>query len=134
MPHPAALNGSRIFIRALILWVALIAAEFVHGLLRTIFLLPVVGDFRSRQIGVFTGSILILAVAYLLVPSLRTTERKALIGVGALWLALTVAFELLFGHFVFRRSWENLASTTTFSMVGCFRSGWWCWCLRRLWQ
>jgi hypothetical protein len=63
-----------VVIRALLVWLVLIAAEFVHGTLRTIFLVPVVGDFRSRQIGVFTGSALILTVAYLMVPVLRTTE------------------------------------------------------------
>jgi hypothetical protein len=73
------------------------------------FLVPLVGDFRSRQIGVFTGSIRILAVAYLFVPWLRTTEPKALIRVGALWLLLIISFELSFGHFIFRRSWEDLA-------------------------
>jgi len=30
--------------------------------------------------------------------------------VGMLWLVLTVAFEFSFGHFVFGRSWNNLAS------------------------
>jgi hypothetical protein len=28
--------------------------------------------------------------------------------VGVLWLVLTVAFELGFGHFVFGRTWESL--------------------------
>ena len=28
--------------------------------------------------------------------------------VGALWLSLTVAFELLFGHYVLGQSWERL--------------------------
>ena len=92
------------------MWIILIAIEFIHGVLRAMFLVPVVGDFRSRQIGVFTGSVLILAVTYMLVPWLRTTETKALIGVGALWVMLTVAFELGFGHYVFGRSWMDLAS------------------------
>jgi hypothetical protein len=63
---------------ALAVWLVLIAVEFIHGTLRTIFLVPVVGDFRSRQIGVFTGSVLILAVAYVLVPWLHATGRRAL--------------------------------------------------------
>lgn len=71
--------------RALVVWLVLIAVEFAHGTLRSIFLVPVVGDFRSRQIGVFTGSTLILAVVYLLVPWLRTADRKSLILVGVLW-------------------------------------------------
>ena len=29
-------------------------------------------------------------------------------GVGVLWLVLTVVFEFVFGHFAFRRSWDDL--------------------------
>ena len=57
--------------------------------------------FDHDQIGVFTGSILILAVAYVVVPWLHAAEKKSLISVGVLWVVLTVAFEFSFGHFVF---------------------------------
>jgi hypothetical protein len=110
MPSSAVVSRRSLFKRALLVWLILIAVEFIHGTLRTIFLVPVVGDFRSRQIGVFTGSILILAVSYVLVPWLHTADRSLLILVGVLWLVLTVAFELSFGYFVFGRSWEGLAS------------------------
>jgi hypothetical protein len=54
--------------------------------------------------------VLILAVAYSLVPWLHATEKRVLVLIGILWLVLTVAFEFSFGHFVFGRSWEGLAS------------------------
>ena len=110
MPSPATISRRHVFARALGVWFVLIAVEFAHGILRTIFLVPVVGDLRARQIGVFTGSILILAVVYLLVPWLQAVETKCLILVGVLWVVLTVTFEFTFGHFVFRRSWKDLAS------------------------
>ena len=71
---------------------------------------PVVGDFRSQQIGASSGSILLVAIAYLLVPWLHAIENRSLIFVGAFWVVLTVAFEFTLGHFVFGRSWEGLAS------------------------
>jgi len=86
------------------------AVEFVHGILRAIFLVPVVGYFRARQIGVFTGSVLIVLVACLFIRWLHARDTKSLILVGVLWLFLTTAFEFSFGHFVFRRSWRDLAS------------------------
>ena len=43
------------FKRAFLAWLVLIATEIIHGTLRTIFLVPVVGEFGSRQMGVFTG-------------------------------------------------------------------------------
>ena len=118
MPHSTEVSRHRLFKRALLIWLILIAVEFVHGILRAIFLVPVVGDFQSRQIGVFTGSILILAVAYLLVPWLNVAQNKSLVSIGILWVGLTVAFEFSFGHFVFGRSWGDLASDYNF-----FRGG-----------
>ena len=96
--------------RAVAVWFVLIGVEFIHGIARTLLLAPYVGDFRARQIGVFIGSVLILVVAYLFVPWIHAGNTKSLIAVGVLWLALTVAFELGFGHFVFGRSWEGLGS------------------------
>jgi len=65
--------------RAPLVWVVLIGVEFVHGVLRAIFLVPHVGDFRSRQIGVFTGSVLILIVAALFVKWIHAPDTKWLI-------------------------------------------------------
>ena len=60
-------NGHGLFKRALAVWSVLIAVEFVHAILRAIFLVPVVGDLRARRIGVFIGSGLILLVACIFV-------------------------------------------------------------------
>jgi hypothetical protein len=110
MPTATVIHRHWLLKRALGIWLVLIGAEFVHGILRAIFLVPVVGNFGSRQIGVFTGSILILAIAYLLVPWLHATDKRSLISVGVLWVVLTVVFEFGFGHFVLGRSWQDLAS------------------------
>ena len=96
--------------RAVLVWLVLMIVESVHGMLRTLFLAPHTGDFRARQIAVFTGSCLIVGVSYLFVRRLRAEGTRALLLVGLLWVALTVAFDFGFGHVVFGRSWENLAS------------------------
>jgi hypothetical protein len=109
--------------RALAVWLVLIAVEFIHGILRTTFLVPVVGDFRASQIGVLIGSALILLVAYLFVGWLHAPNTKALLHVGVLWLVLTVAFELGFGHFVFGRSRERLGEDYNLSKGGLLPFG-----------
>jgi len=85
------------------------------------------GDFscarRGRVPVVFTGSVLILVIAVLLVPWLHATDKKSLLSVGFLWLALTVAFEFTFGHFVFGPSWEGLASDYNFLKAGLLLIG-----------
>jgi hypothetical protein len=58
-------NHRRIGIRSFAIWLVLIAVEIIHGILRAIALVPLVGEFRSNQIGVFTGSAIIFVIAYL---------------------------------------------------------------------
>jgi len=94
--------------RALVVWLVLIAAEIVHGVVRAVVLVPRLGPFRSNQIGVLTGSMIILVVATFFVRWIGTTDRSRLLMVGLLWLVLTLAFEMLFGRLVVKASWERL--------------------------
>ncbi|MEO8028669.1 MAG: hypothetical protein ABI823_19460, partial [Bryobacteraceae bacterium] len=94
--------------RALAVWLILILAESIHGVLRTLLLAPRVGDFAARQIGVLTGSLLILGISWLFVRWIGATGSRQLLAVGALWLVLTLSFELGAGHWAFGRSWASL--------------------------
>ena len=99
-----------VIFRALATWLLLIVAEILHGIARGIFLVPHVGDFHSRQIGVFTGSLIIFVIALAMVRWIGASRITQLLGVGVLWLILTLAFEIFFGRFVMGASWERLAS------------------------
>jgi hypothetical protein len=104
-------NENRIiFGKVLAVWLVLIVAEIVHGIVRGLFLVPRVGEFRSSQIGVFTGSIIILVLTWLFIRWIGASRPAQLLGIGVLWLCLTLAFEFLFGHFVVGASWERLAA------------------------
>lgn len=103
-------NRLQIVIRSLAIWLVLICIEIVHGILRAILLVPLVGEFRSNQIGVFTGSAIILAIAYFTIHWIEARRPYQLLLVGLIWLVLTVAFEVIFGRFVVRLSWERIAS------------------------
>ena len=96
--------------RAVAVWLVLMAAEIVHGIARGIFLVPHVGEFRSNQIGVFTGSIIILAIAWAFVRWIGAHRTTELLLVGFLWLVLTLAFEVAFGRFVVGASWERIVA------------------------
>ena len=86
--------------KAIAIWLVLICAEILHGIARAAILVPHVGEFRSNQIGVFTSSIIILAIAMAFVRWIGATRTADLLAVGLLWLVLTLAFEVLFGRFV----------------------------------
>jgi hypothetical protein len=99
-----------VFVRALAVWLLLIAAEILHGIARGILLVPHVGEFRSNQIGVFTGSLIILGIAIATVRWIGAARSSQLISIGLMWLILMLGFEVMFGRFVVGASWERLAS------------------------
>jgi hypothetical protein len=86
--------------RALLAWLLMMGVEVVHGVLRTLYLIPLVGTHRAGQVGVAIGSALVLAIAWLTRRWRSGASRRELLVIGALWALATVAFEFLFGHFV----------------------------------
>ncbi|MBC7625402.1 MAG: hypothetical protein H7232_18755 [Aeromicrobium sp.] len=50
--------------RALAVWLLIIVAESIHGTLRTIFLEPVLGGFRARQLSIVTATIIIFTITW----------------------------------------------------------------------
>lgn len=97
-----------IFARALAVWFLIIVAESLHGTLRELLLKPYVGDLRARQFAVFTGMLIILGVTYTFIRWIRAETTRALLLVGLLWVALTLAFEVSLGVFVLGYSWARL--------------------------
>ncbi|MBL9186810.1 MAG: hypothetical protein JNK23_04980 [Opitutaceae bacterium] len=95
-------------LRALLVWLVLALAEVVQGYLRVRLLNRRVGDRRARQIGVVTGSLLILGLTWFTLPWVGVRTEWEALGVGALWLGLMIAFDVGFGRWVFRASWERI--------------------------
>ena len=60
-----------LILKSLVVWLCIAAAETLHGILRIRFLNRRLGDHRARQVGVFTGSLLVLLITWLLVPWLH---------------------------------------------------------------
>jgi hypothetical protein len=96
--------------RAIVVWLGLIGAEMVHGIVRSIILVPRVGDARARQIGVFAGSLVNLSITHLFIQWIGARTTRTLVGIGVVWMVLTVVFEVTFGRLVMRSSWERLRS------------------------
>jgi hypothetical protein len=94
--------------RALVIFALIALAETIHGSLRIRFLNRPLGDRRARQIGVFTGSLLILLIAWLTAPWLAAPSASAAWVVGGAWLALMLGFELWVGLALFHASWRRV--------------------------
>jgi hypothetical protein len=83
--------------RALGTWVLIIAVESLHGVLRQLFLVPVVGDWRARQIGAVIASGITFAIAFALIRWIGARTLGAQLAVGFMWVVLTVGFEYSLG-------------------------------------
>jgi hypothetical protein len=100
----------RVLSRGIAVWLVIIAVETVHGIIRSVYLVPRIGDVRARQISVFVGSLLIVLLTFLFVRWLRGSTAMHYILVGAMWVVLTVGFEIVLGRFAMGLSWERIAS------------------------
>ena len=94
--------------RAVVTWVILFAVMFANGAARVVVLQRHLGEDRARQIASLTGLVLVFLVSWLFVRATPEATLRQLLWIGAVWLAGTLAFEFLFGHFVSGLSWMDL--------------------------
>ncbi len=94
--------------RAGVIWFGIMLLAILNGAARDILLVPRLGDVVARAASCVTLAGVILLVAWL---SLRWIDPMS-IGdawtIGVVWLAMTLAFEFLAGHFLFRTPWPTL--------------------------
>ena len=93
--------------RATLIWMLIILAETLHGMVREIFIAPVLGDLHARQVGVFVGCVLIFVIAWLTARWMGARSTRAQLAVGAFWVMLTLAFEIALGRAI-GASWDRI--------------------------
>ena len=106
----SATNWTSIWLRALEVWLVISVVEVIHGIARIAFLQPLVGDFHARQIAVFSGSVLILAVAFLFRGWTGAKTFWECLVVGTIWVLLTIGFEVFLGRNFMDLTWERILS------------------------
>ncbi|MFW6376775.1 MAG: hypothetical protein ACOC0F_02265 [archaeon] len=99
----------KVFTYALGLWVLTVGLAITNAIFRETVIAPATSELLAHQISTITliGLIALLSYAYFTRWAFEHT-RTELLGVGVLWLGLTVAFEFLFGHYVMGNSWSGL--------------------------
>ena len=104
--------------RALTVLLIIIFAESVHGTLRQLFLMPLVGDFTARRISFFIAVLLIFLITYFFIRWINAPTVKSLFGIGLMWLILMTLFEFGLGIFVMSYSWEKMLEDYDLSRGG----------------
>ena len=97
-------------LRFLALCVALASVETLHGIARTVLVVPRIGKERALKLSVVSGSALAFGVCYYFVPGFRfaSAAEHLLLGVGLA--AFMAAFDAGMGKLLLRRSWAKVAA------------------------
>jgi hypothetical protein len=95
-------------LRACLVWLMLCVLAVLNGTVRTLWFVPAVGEEWARALSCISLSALILLLAWLMIGWLHPATPGEALGLGVLWLGLTLLFEFGAGHFLFGNSWEKL--------------------------
>lgn len=92
--------------RAVLIWLLIMAAETLQGVARHLLLSPALEQ-ALRQLSVIVGVIVIFAITWACLPWMRIRTTRQALAVGALWAALTLAFEFGVG-WLLGASWGHI--------------------------
>jgi hypothetical protein len=94
--------------RAVEIWFVLLIMAVLNGSVRESVITPKFGAVAGHIISTIMLSAIILVVTWFSILWIGARSTTDAFVVGFTWLALTVAFEFLGGHYLFRRPWEEL--------------------------
>jgi hypothetical protein len=94
--------------RAVLIWFGLLTIAVLNGGFREAVLVPRLGRGVSQAVSTVLLSALILAAGWTAIPWIAPRSLQEAWTIGVLWVALTLAFEFLAGHFLFGKPWQEL--------------------------
>jgi hypothetical protein len=94
--------------RLLLAWLVMLVVAIANGALRDLTYGKLFPALLANQISCVSGVVLLGVVIYLHARRWPFVSAGAAWFAGLLWMALTVAFEFLFFHYVAGHSWETL--------------------------
>lgn len=103
----------RTFPRAILVWCAILPVAIGNGALRDLLLADTLGAATARMVSGIVLCAVILAAATLTARWLEAASNRSRWLIGALWLLLTLGFELGVGY-AEHRSWERLLDAYRF--------------------
>jgi hypothetical protein len=88
----------------LALCVVLAGAETLHGIARTRFVVPRIGEERALKLSIVSGTALAFGICYLLVPGVGLSSAFAHLVLGLVWALFMASFDLAMGMLLIKRS------------------------------
>ena len=95
-------------VRTVAAWVAILLLAILNGAVREGLLVPHLGEQVGRVLSPIVLAALVCVSAWIAVPWIPARSPRDGWLIGLVWLALTLAFEFLAGHYLFGDSWQRL--------------------------
>ncbi|MCM1984057.1 hypothetical protein [Lyngbya confervoides] len=108
--------------KGLIIWLLFIVVEILNGTIRTLWLIPILGQDLAYGLSFGMGALSIVAIATGSVSWLRATRMQQL-ALGLLWVSLTLTFEVGLGRWGWGYSWAKIWSDYDLSQGGLMALG-----------
>lgn len=95
-------------LRYLLAWLLLAVVAIANGILRQATYGTLLSELAAHQISTLIGIVFTGIVVWLLSRAWPLRSARKAWTIGIVWLALTIAFEFGFGHYVAGHSWSRL--------------------------
>ena len=89
-------------------WLPMVLIAIANGALREGWYGKYLGELQAHQISVVSGVLLFGVYIWTVIRMWRPESTGHALGIGLMWLVLTVTFEFVFGHYVRGISWSTL--------------------------
>ncbi|MEA3278191.1 MAG: hypothetical protein U9Q81_23465 [Pseudomonadota bacterium] len=89
-------------------WFPMVAIAIANGALRESWFGQSLSELAAHQLSTLTAVILFGVYIWFVVRFWPPTSAAQAVAIGLLWLVMTIAFELLFGHYLAGHSWERM--------------------------
>ena len=97
-----------LYIKIFCLCLMLASVETLHGVARTIFVVPKIGNKRAKQYSVISGTLLAFVVCYIMVPWLDIHIEYQLVLVGLVLAVFMASFDIILAKFVVKLKWKSI--------------------------
>jgi low affinity Fe/Cu permease len=95
-------------LRFALAWIPMVFIAIANGAMREFTYGKRMSELAAHQISTITALFFFGIYIFILTRFWRIESPGQAITIGLVWLALTVAFEFIFGHYVAGHSWERL--------------------------
>ena len=90
-------------LRTLALCLALAGAETLHGIARTVFLVPRVGKARALKLSILSGTAIAFGLGWVFVPGMGLSTLSGHLALGFVLAAFMAGFDLALGMLLLKR-------------------------------